>query len=241
MSEIIYLISIPGSPGQLVQITWWAYLLWIPAAALLAFAIAEIFAGHLHLTRKVLLIPYVVLVGLFLYGFMRWSGLSIIGLIRSNWVWGLVGSVLVGVFLIRNIFSQPASARDAGLSLVFDLLWSGIVYGLIDALLLSVMPVLATWQAFLTLGWTGNWPGKIAVGAIAFIASLFVTACYHLGYPEYRVQRGIFGPTLGNGIMTLGYLLTASPITAIFSHIAMHLAGVLRGPASVMQLPPHYE
>ena len=109
-----------------------------------------------------------------------------------------------------------------------------------DALLLSVLPVLATWQAASLLGWTSSWPGKIGVGAIAFIASLFVTACYHLGFPEYRVQGGVAGPTIGNGMMTLGYLLTNNPITAIFSHIAMHIGGVLHGPASVMQLPPHY-
>jgi hypothetical protein len=111
---------------------------------------------------------------------------------------------------------------------------------LVDALLLSVLPVLATWQAFSVLGWTNHWPGKIAVGALAFVASLLVTICYHLGYPEYRVPGGVVGPTIGNGVMTLGYLLTTNPITAIFSHIAMHIAGVLHGPASVMQLPPHY-
>jgi hypothetical protein len=40
--------------------------------------------------------------------------------------------------------------------------------------------------------------------------------------------------------MSLGYLLTNNPITAVFSHIAMHVAGVLHGPATVAQLPPHY-
>jgi hypothetical protein len=224
----------------LVQRAWWGYLLWIPAAALLGFAIAEIFAGLLHLPRSVYLIPYVALVSLTFYAFLRWSGLSLMELFRHNWVWGVVGAVLVGAFVVRNVFSQPTSARAEGLPLAFDLLWSGVVYGLIDALLLSVLPVLATWQAFSILGWTTNWPGKIAVGAIAFVASLFVAICYHLGYPEYRMQGGIVGPTIGNGVMTLGYLLTNNPIAAIFSHIAMHVAGVLRGPASVMQLPPHY-
>lgn len=197
-------------------------------------------AGLLHLPRSIYLIPYVALVSLFLYAFLRWSGLSLTELFCHNWAWGVVGAVLVGVFVVRNIFSQPASARAAGFSLAFDLLWSGVVYGLIDALLLSVLPVLATWQAFSVLGWTTNWSGKIAVGALAFLASLFVTVCYHLGYPEYRVQGGVVGPTIGNGIMTLGYLLTTNPITAIASHMAMHIAGVLHGPASVMQLPPHY-
>jgi hypothetical protein len=240
MSTVIHSAFAPRGTEPLLQRAWWGYLLWIPAAALLGLAIAEIFTGLLHLPRSIYLIPYVALVSLFLYAFLRWTGLSLTELFRHNWVWGVVGAVLVGAFVVRNIFSQPASARAAGLPLAFELLWSGVVYGLIDALLLSVLPVLATRQAFSVLGWTNHWPGKIAVGALALIASLFVTVCYHLGYPEYRVQGGVFGPTIGNGIMTLGYLLTNNPITAIFSHIAMHIAGVLRGPASVMQLPPHY-
>jgi hypothetical protein len=188
----------------LLQRAWWSYLLWIPAAAVLGFAIAEIFAGLLQLPRSIYLIPYVALVGLFSYAFFRWSGLSLTELFRHNWVWGVVGAVLVGAFLVNNIFSQPASARAEGLPLAFDLLWSGVVYGLIDALLLSVLPVLAIWQAFSVLGWTTHWQGKIVVGALAFIGSLLVTVFYHLGYPEYRVLGGVFGPTIGNGIMTLG-------------------------------------
>jgi len=90
------------------------------------------------------------------------------------------------------------------------------------------------------LGWTASWPGKILVGFIAVLASLFVTVSYHLGYPECREKGGLFGPTLGNGAMTIGYVLTNNPISAIFSHIAMHVAGVMQGPESVLQLPPHY-
>lgn len=240
MSTAIHSTFAPGSTAQLVQRAWWGYLLWIPAAALLGFAVAEVFAGLLHLPRGIYLIPYVASVSLFVYVFFRWSGLSPVELLRHNWIWGVVGGVLVGAFVVRNIYSQPASPRAEGLPLAFDLLWSGVVYGLIDALLLSVLPVLATWQAFSILGWTAHWPGKIAVGVIAFVASLFITVCYHLGYPEYRAQGGVVGPTIGNGIMTLGYLVTNNPLAAILSHIAMHVAGVLHGPASVVQLPPHY-
>ena len=103
-----------------------------------------------------------------------------------------------------------------------------------------MLPVLATWQAFSALGWTNSLPGKIAVGAIALAASLLVTIAYHFGYPEYRVSGGVMGPSIGNGVMSLGYILSNNPIAAVFSHIAMHIAGVLHGPATVMQLPPHY-
>jgi hypothetical protein len=107
-------------------------------------------------------------------------------------------------------------------------------------LFLSVLPVLATWQAFSSIGWTDSLPGKILVGALALLASLLVTITYHLGYPEYRTPSAVLGPSIGNGVMSLGYILTNNPIAAVFSHIAMHIAGVLQGPATVIQLPPHY-
>ena len=240
MSAFVHSALAIGNAPQVVHHAWWSYLLWIPSAALLGFAIASIFAGSLRLPRRIFLIPYVGLAGLFIYAYLMWSGVSIAELLRQNWILGIIGAVLVGLFLIRNILSQPVSPHATGLPLVVDLLWSGVVYGGMDALLLSVLPVLATWQAFSTLGWTAGWQGKIVAGVLALLLSLFVTASYHLGFPEYRKPGGIAGPTIGNGVMSLGYLLTNNPITAIFSHMAMHIAGVLHGPASVMQLPPHY-
>ena len=222
------------------QHSWWAYLLWIPAAALLGFCLAWLLAGKLELPRNIFLVGYLLLSGLAIFAFFSWSKISLIELVRHNWLWGVIGALVFGAFVVRNVLSQPASPRSEGLQLFFDLLFSGVLYGAVDALLLSVLPVLATWGAFSALGWSAHWPGKIAAGAFALIASLFVTVCYHLGFPEYRTAGGIFGPVIGNGVMTFGYLLSNNPITAVFSHIAMHVAGVLHGPASVIQLPPHY-
>jgi hypothetical protein len=213
---------------------------WIVAAAVLGFVTTAIFAGMFKMPRSIFLVVYLVLTAPFLYAFVRWSKVNVAELIQHNWVWGLVGAVLLGVFLVRNILSQPASEHSEGLSLVLDIAWLGVVYGTLDALFLSVLPVLATWQAFSSLGWTQSIGGKILVGCIALVASLFVTAAYHLGYPEYRTSSGMMGPSIGNGVMSLGYILTNNPVAAVFSHIAMHTAGVLHGPATVIQLPPHY-
>lgn len=213
---------------------------WIVAAALLGFALTAVCAGLLHLPRGIFLIVYLALAAPFLYAFARWSNLSVGSLIRHNWIWGLVAALIVGAFVVRNVLSQPASPHTQGLSLAFDLVWLGVVYGALDALFLSVLPVLATWQAFTAIGWTVSLPGKILVGAIALLLSLLVTVAYHLGYPEYRVSGGVMGPSIGNGVISLGYILANNPIAAVFSHIAMHIAGVLQGPATVMQLPPHY-
>jgi hypothetical protein len=213
---------------------------WVLAAAVLGFAVSAIFAGVLRLPRHLYLLAYVVIVTPFLYAFLRWSNLSIAPLLRHNWIWGLVAAVIFGAFVVRNVLTQPASPSSQGLSLAFDVLWLGVLYGALDALFLSVLPVLATTQGFAALGWTNSLGGKLLVGALALIASLVVTVAMHLGYPEYRVAGGLAGPSIGNGVMSLAYILVNNPIAAVVSHIAMHIAGVLHGPASVMQLPPHY-
>jgi hypothetical protein len=213
---------------------------WVFAAAVLGFAVSALFAGALRLPRGIYLVTYLVVVAPFLYAFVRWSHINLIELLCHDWIWGLVAAVVFGAFVVRNVFSQPASASSQGASLVFDVLWLGVVYGTLDALFLSVLPVLATWQALSGFGWTQGLGGKLVVGIIALTASLVVTVSYHLGYPEYRIAGGIAGPTIGNTVMSLGYLLANNPIAAVFSHIAMHVAGVLHGPATVIQLPPHY-
>lgn len=239
MSALLHSLSALGTRSQIAERAWWNYLVWILAAAVLGYGVAAIFSGWLRLPRNLFLVPYVILAGLFLYAYKQWSGLSVGSLVRQNWIWALIGTILLGLFLARNVLSQPASPRATSPGLFFDLLWSGIVYGGMDALFLSVLPVQAARQAFTALGWTANIPGKILVGMIALLMSLFVTSSYHWGFAEYQAPGGLAGPTVGNGVMSLGYLLTNNPLTAIFSHMIMHITGVLHGPASVMQLPPH--
>jgi hypothetical protein len=223
-----------------MNVTWYTFLLWIATAGLLGFGISYIFAGRIHLSRRIFLIPYVILSCLFFYSFISWSGISLKELLLHNWVGGVFVAILLAVFLIKNILSQPASQRTTGLLLIWDVIWLGVIYGLTDALLLSVFPVMAAWQAFDLLGWTTSWYGSLLVGLIAVFASLLVTIAYHYGFPEYQ-GKGMRGPVIGNTTMTFGYLLTANPLAAMFSHMAMHIAGVFHGPATVVQLPPHYQ
>ncbi|MGB8984522.1 MAG: hypothetical protein WCC12_21830, partial [Anaerolineales bacterium] len=103
---------------------WYLYIGWIATAALLGFLIAVIFAGVLRLPRNIYLIPYVVIAGLFIYAYVRWSGLAVGDLVRHHWVWGLVGGLLLAAFTVNNVLSQPVSPRSEGISLAFDLLWS---------------------------------------------------------------------------------------------------------------------
>lgn len=217
----------------------WLYLGWVLAAGLLGFATSAVFSGWLRLSRRLFLVPYFVLAGGFLYGFFEWGQLDLISLLTQNWYWGLLAGAIVGAFLVRNVRSQAASARSTGMELIFDVLWVGLGYGAVDALFLNVMPVVAVWNGLSDVGWTVAWPGKIATGFLALLASLLVTLLYHLGYPEFR-NRKVTLVLLGNALITLAYLVSGNPLGAVVSHIVMHVAAVFQGPETMIQLPPHY-
>jgi hypothetical protein len=102
---------------------WYAYLGWIVIAGLFGFAVSFIFARILRFPRNIYLIPYIGLSSLFLYAYVKWSGLPVVSLIRHQWIWGLVGAVLFAAFTVKNILSQPASPRARGFTLGFELLW----------------------------------------------------------------------------------------------------------------------
>lgn len=217
----------------------WLSLGWVLAAGLLGFGISAVFSGWLKLSRRTFLVPYLSLSGAFLYGFWRWSQMDLVAFLAKNWYWGLLAGAIVGAFLVRNIQSQPASARSTGNGLLLDVLWVGLGYGAMDALLLNVMPVVAIWTGFSGVEWASAWLGKIALGALSLLASLLVTLLYHLGYPEFR-NRKVTLVLVGNALITLAYLLSTNPLGALVSHVGMHVAAVFRGPETMIQLPPHY-
>jgi hypothetical protein len=127
-------------------------------------------------------------------------------------------------------------ARPEGAALLGALLWLGLVYGVADALLLNVLPVLAV-DGGAREG--GSERARLARALVALAASLLVTAAYHVGFPEFRGAR-LVQLLIGNAIITAAYLLTGSPLAAVVSHVVMHGAAVVHGMETTPQPPPHY-
>ena len=175
-----------ATPAAAAVRPWWAHLAWVVGARVVGFAVPAIFAGGLHVSRAVFVLPYLLVSIAFLYAYVRWSGVNVYARLREHWIWGIVGAIVAGAFVVNNVLTQPASAAPAGVELVAAILWLGVVYGTLDALLLSILPLFATWQALSTLGWTSHWYGRVVCGALALVASLIVAAAYHFGFPEFR-------------------------------------------------------
>jgi hypothetical protein len=218
---------------------WWTYGVWVVAAGALGWFVSALFSSVLRLSRNWFLLPYVGIIGAFIYNYVRWSGIDIGAHSRHRWVSGIVGAFVLSVVMVLGVVQQPASSQPHGVELVFALVWVGAVYGALDALLLTVMPVLASHHMCKRLGIHHQWSGKGIRAVVALVASLLVTTAYHWGYVEFRGPQ-VIQPIIGNALITLGYLLTTNPTTPVVAHSAMHIAAVLHGMETTVQLPPHY-
>ena len=76
--------------------------------------------------------------------------------------------------------------HPGGIEFIAAHLWRGIVYGAADGLLLSAFPILLVFAALRDSRLRRRAGGLIAVGAVAMVASLAMTAVYHAGYRDFR-------------------------------------------------------
>lgn len=211
---------------------------WTLLAALAGFASSFVFTSLLQWPRSAFVAVHATVTGVLVATYVLSRRVSLGTQFRRHWLGGIVVGAILGLILMRQVFSQPGSARPHGLLLVGDLVWYGGVYGVIDAALLTLLPVLCLYGSRNTseLALAG---ARLRWALVALLGSTVVTAAYHVGFAEFRGLT-LLQPLIGNLAITLAYLLTGSPLTAVLAHVLMHVAGVLHGPATTMQLPPHY-
>lgn len=209
---------------------------WLTAAAALGFAIPAVFSSLIGLERDVYLLVYLPVTGAFCLAFLAQAAPPAWTDPMDRWGTATAVGTAAGMLLVLSVLRQPPGAHGRGMAFVVDLAWSGVAYGVVDTLLLTILPVAAVFGAF---GYgERSRAGTLAVAGIALAASLAVTAVYHLGYEEFR-GAALAGPLVGNAIISLAYLLARNPIAPGLAHVAMHVAAVVHGMETAVQLPPH--
>ncbi|HEX6645056.1 MAG TPA: hypothetical protein VF037_10270 [Gemmatimonadales bacterium] len=211
---------------------------WTLLAAAAGFASAAIFSLVLHLDRYVFVAAWGVVALAVFVAFARAHRLTLRTQLSRHVLGGIVVGALAGAVLAWTVLRQPASAVPHGGRMGVDLLWLGVVYGTLDALVLSVLPVLAFYGAR-PAEELSTPAGRLRPAAMAIVGSIVVTAAYHLGFREFQ-GAALVGPIIGNTVVTLAYLVSGSALAPVIAHVAMHGAAVLHGAATTAQLPPHY-
>ncbi len=216
-----------------------AHWAWLAAGFLVAFAVPFVLADVLEIDRDLYYGLYALAVGALFVVWSRSTGYDLRAAVRRRWILAVVlGLAVAAVLAVMVVRTEDATARPDGLELAGALLWRGALYGLVDGLLLSAFPILVVFAAFAGTRLDRGVAGKIAIGAAALVASLAMTAVYHLGYSDFRSDK-VTKPLTGDVVWSVPTLVTLNPIGSPIAHAGLHMSAVLHSYETDTFLPPH--
>jgi hypothetical protein len=212
------------------------HLGWFALVCAVAFLVPYLGVSVLDLQHDVFYLVYFAIAIALIAGYVRVEQVPLAKVFRNRWRWSLGIGVVLAAVLVFNVFkTSDATARPHGVYFVFELLWRGVGYGLVDTLLLSVFPCLVAYT--LLHGRVGGFAGKLRFTALALPLVLIVTATYHLGYPQFR-QDGVSRPEMGNVLISIPTFATANPVGSFVAHVSQHVAAVSHAYESQIFNPP---
>jgi hypothetical protein len=214
---------------------WLRSSVWFVGVAAVAFLIPFVGVSVLDLQHDLFYLVYFATTAALLVAYVRTEHVDIRRIVRHAWPWSLGLGIVVGVAQVYNVLGEDATDRPSGGYFVFELLWRGVTYGVVDALLLSAFPGLIAYS--ILRGRVGGFRGKLRFTALALPLILVITATYHLGYPQYR-EDGVAMPEVGNTMISVPMLVTANPIGAVVAHASMHTTAVAHSYETDQFLPP---
>jgi hypothetical protein len=230
--------SVPHSSASR-HVTARGHLAWLFGGMAVAFLVPFVVADRLGLQRDVYLIVYVTAVfGLFV-GWARDTGQSLHEMFSRRWRLAIVlGLVFAGIGAIIAVAAEDGSPHPGGIEFAGALLWRGVVYGAADGLLLSAFPILLVFAALKDSRLRKRVGGIVAVGAIAMVASLSMTAVYHAGYGDFRSAK-LRKPVTGDLVWSVPTLATLNPVGAPIAHVGVHIGATVHNYDTDLFLPPH--
>lgn len=227
----VYTHPVPRAVPQAVR-----QLAWVALVCAVAFLVPYLGVSVLDLQHDLFYLAYFAVTIALVAAYVRVEQVDAAEVFRLRRWWSLGIGAALAVFLVVNVFrTEDATARPHGAYFAFELLWRGVGYGLVDTLLLTVVPCLVASR--LLHGHVEGPKGKVRFTALALPLVVLVTATYHWGYPQYR-DDGLSRPETGNVLISIPAFATANPVGAFVAHVSQHVAAVTHCYESRIFLPP---
>jgi hypothetical protein len=217
---------------------WLRHVAWYVFVAAVAFLVPFVGVSVLDLQHDLYYLLYFSTTAALLLTYVRSEHVDVRRILAHAWRWSLGLGLVVALAEVWNVLGEQATDRPSGAYFVFELLWRGLIYGAVDALLLSAFPGLIAYS--LLRGRIGGLTGKLRFAALALPLIVGITATYHLGYPQYR-EDGVGKPEIGNTIISVPMLATANPLGSVVAHASMHATAVIETYETPQFLPPETE
>jgi hypothetical protein len=223
-----------GLDDRVVQLAWFV------GGAIYAFLVPYVFWDRLGIQHDWYYAIYFGAVALLVGAYAVSTRADLAGAFRRNWVLSLALGIPAAAFVAWNVLREDATPHPEGAYFGFELLWRGVVYGAVDALLLTAFPALVAYGLL-----RGNVTGvarRAGFAALALALTLVITATYHWGYGQYRAngmaQNGLGGPLFGNTVMSVPAFASTNPLGTVIAHVTMHVTATNHAYETDVFLPP---
>jgi hypothetical protein len=212
------------------------HLVWFAVVCGIAFLVPYLGVSVLDLQHDVFYLVYFAVTIVLVAAYVRAEHVDMGKIFRSRWRWSLALGVVLAAFLVFNVFNtSDATTRPHGAYFVFELLWRGVGYGVIDTLLLTIFPCFIAYK--LLQGHVAGLKGRLRFTALMLPLVLVITATYHLGYPQYR-QDGVSRPETGNVLISIPTFANVNPVGSVVAHVSQHITAVTHAYESRIFNPP---
>jgi len=215
------------------------HLAWLVGGAAGSFLVPFIVADRLGLQRDVYYAVYVAaVVGLFVT-WARDTRQPLREMLARRWRLAVgLGVVFAAISVFIATQAEGGTDHPGGIEFIAAIGWRGVVYGAADGLLLSAFPILLVFAALHDSRLRRRAGGLVAVGAVAMVASLAMTAVYHAGYSDFRSEK-LRKPVTGDLVWSVPTLATLNPVGAPIAHVGLHVGAVVHNYDTDLFLPPH--
>jgi len=212
------------------------HLAWFALVCVVAFLVPYFGVSVLDLHHDLFYLVYFAATIALVVTYVRVEHVDVAQILWCRWRWSLGLGLVLAAFLVFNVFNtEDATARPHGAYFIFELLWRGVGYGVIDTLLLTIFPCFIAYK--LLRGRVDGPKGKVRFTALALPLVLIITATYHWGYPQYR-EDGLSRPETGNVLISIPTFATANPVGSLVAHVSQHVAAVTHAYESEIFNPP---
>jgi hypothetical protein len=174
----------------------------------------------------------------FLYRYVRTTNSDVVFWVRARWRSSLFFGVLASIYVAVNVWNANPTERPGGLLLIFEVLWRGVVYGVVDSLVLTAFPLAVALGMF--RGDIDGWLRRVGLGVVTLALVWVMSTAYHYGFDQFD-EDDLVTPQLTTAVVSLPAVLTVNPVGSIAAQTTLHVAATIRTFESDVFVPPEVE
>src|SRR6476619_4487734 len=123
------------------------HVIWFAGVCGVAFFVPYVGVSLLSLQHDLFYLAYFAITIALIAAYVRLEHVDVRTIFRCRWRWSVgVGTVLATVLVLNVFKTSDSTPRPQGAYFVFELLWRGVGYGVVDTILLTVFPCFVAYK-----------------------------------------------------------------------------------------------